>query len=117
MTKLSTKKLCDIVLRIYLTLALASFSFERYRFEENYFSFSIDTVSLNDSKVNSMVFPGGSVVKNPPANAGDSDLIPGSGRPAQERNDNPFQYSCLGNPVDRGVWWATVHGVAESDTT
>jgi len=103
MTKLNIKKLCAIVLRIYLTLALATFSFERYRFEENYFSFSMDTVSLNDSKVNSMVFPGGSGVKNPPANAGDSDLISGSGRPLQERNGNPFQYPCLGNPVDRGV--------------
>ena len=100
MTKLNIKKFCDIVLRIYLTLALATFSFERYRFEENYFSFSMDTVSLNDSKVNSMVFPGGSVVKNPPADAGDPDLIPGSGRSPQERNGNLFQYSCLGNPMD-----------------
>ena len=46
----------------------------------------------------------------------DMDLIPGSGRSPGKGNDNPLQYSCLGNPRDRGAWWATVHGVAkESD--
>ena len=58
-------------------------------------------------------FPGGSVVKNLPANAGDTDLIAGSGRAPGERNDNPPQYSCLGNPIDRGAWQATVHRVAK----
>ena len=59
-----------------------------------------------------------SVVKNLPANAGDAGLIPGSERCPGEGNDNPLQYSCLGNPMDRGAWWATVHGVTkESDTT
>ena len=66
-------------------------------------------------------FPGGTVVKNSPSNAGDigdAVLTPGSGRSPGERNGNPFQYSCLGNPRDRGAWWATVHGVKrESDTT
>ena len=62
-------------------------------------------------------FPGGSVVKNPPANAGDTDSIPGAGRSPGEGNGNPLQYSCLENPMDRGAWWATVHGVTESDTT
>ena len=62
-------------------------------------------------------FSGCSVVKNLPFNVGDVDLIPGSGRSPGEGNGNPFQYSCLGNPMDRGVWWATVHGVTESDTT
>ena len=49
-------------------------------------------------------FPGGSVVKNPPANTGDVGSILGSGRLPEEGNGNPFQYSCLGNPMDRGVW-------------
>ena len=56
-------------------------------------------------------------VKNPPANARNTGLIPGSGRSPGGGNGNPFQYSCLGNSTDRGAWWATVHGVAESDTT
>ena len=65
-----------------------------------------------------MGFPSGSVVKNPPANAGDTGSIPGSGRSPGEGNGNPLQYSCLGNPMDRGAWQATVHGVAkELDTT
>ena len=46
-------------------------------------------------------FPGGSVLKNPPTNAGDAGSIPGSGRSPGEGNDNPVQYSCLGNPMDR----------------
>ena len=58
------------------------------------------------------------MVKNPPANTGDTCSIPGSGRSPGEGNDNPLQYSCLGNPMDRGAWWATVHGVAKGlDTT
>ena len=43
-------------------------------------------------------------------------LIPGSGRSPGEGHGNPFQYSCLENPMDRGAWWATVHGVAKSQT-
>ena len=60
------------------------------------------------------------VVKNPLANAGDltdKGSIPGSGRSPGEGNGNPLQFSCLENPIDRGAWQATVHGVAESDTT
>ena len=57
-----------------------------------------------------MGFPSGSVVKNLPANVGDVDLIPGEG------NGNPLQYSCLENPMDRGAWWAMIHGVAKSQT-
>ena len=62
-----------------------------------------------------MGFPGGSVVKNPPANAGDTrnrDSIPGLARSPGEGNSNPLQYSCLENPVDRGACRTTVHGVA-----
>ena len=62
-------------------------------------------------------FPGGSVVKNPPANAGDEDLIPGLGRSPGGGNGNPLQYSCLGNSMDRGPWWATVYEVKELDMT
>ena len=59
-----------------------------------------------------------SVVKNPPANAGDEDVgsIPGSGRSSGGGRGNPLQYSCLENPMDRGAWRAVVHGVAESQT-
>ena len=57
--------------------------------------------------------PDVSVVKMPLAHAGDAGLIPGSGRSLGERNGNPLQYSCLGSPMDRGAWQATVHGVAK----
>ena len=89
-------------------------------------------------------FPGGSEVKASACNAGDPGSIPGlgrslwlsskdsacspgdvgdavailgSGRSPTKGNSNPLQYSCLGNPMDRGTWWVTVHGVAKSDTT
>ena len=61
-------------------------------------------------------FPGGPMVKNLPANAGDVGLIPGSGRSPGGGNGNLLQYSCLENPMDRGAWWATVHGVTKSWT-
>ena len=67
-----------------------------------------------------MGFPGGSVVKNLPAYnkgaAGDEGLIPGVGRAPGGGQSNPLQYSCLENPMDRGAWRATVHGVAKSQT-
>ena len=57
-------------------------------------------------------FPGGSDGKESAHNAGDLGSIPGLGRYLEERNGNPFQYSCLENPMDRGVWWAIIHRVA-----
>ena len=61
-------------------------------------------------------FPGGSEVKDSACNAGDLGSIPGLGRSPGEGNGNPLQYSCLENPMDGGTWWATVHGVAKSQT-
>ena len=61
-----------------------------------------------------MGFPGGSDSKESDCNTGDLSLIPGSGRFPGEGNGNPFQYSSLENPMDRGVWRAMVHGVAKS---
>ena len=59
-------------------------------------------------------FPYSSVDKESACNAGDPGLIPGSGRSPGEGNGNPLQYSCLGNAMDRGAWWATVHRVART---
>ena len=72
-----------------------------------------------DAKMTSRGFPSGSVVKNPPANEGDSGdggLIPGLGRSLGGGNGNPLQYSCLRNPTDRGAWQATVYRVTKSWT-
>ena len=59
------------------------------------------------------IFSGGSVVKNPPVSVGDSGSVLGLGRSPGKGNGNPLQYSCLGKPMDRGAWWATVHGVTK----
>ena len=61
-------------------------------------------------------FPGGSVVKNSPVNAGDTGSIPRLGRSPEGGNGNLHQYFCLENSMDRGAWWATVHGVTKSWT-
>ena len=66
-----------------------------------------------------MGFTGATVVKNLSANAGDSrnlGLIPGLGISPGEGNSNPLQYSCLKNPMDRGAWWAAVHGLTKTWT-
>ena len=63
-----------------------------------------------------MGFPGGSEVKASACNGGDLGLIPGLVRSPEEGNGNPLQYSCLENSMERGAWWAIVHGVEESDT-
>ena len=63
-----------------------------------------------------MGFPGGSVVKNPPASVGEMCWIPGSGKSPGKGNGNPLHYPCLGNPMDRGAWEATAHQVMTSHT-
>ena len=60
--------------------------------------------------------PSGSASKVPAYNVEDPSLIPGSGRSPGEGNGNPFWYSCLENSMDRGAFWATVHGIAKSQT-
>ena len=79
----------------------------------------IDLNKIGNDFLNMMGFSGGALVKKPLANAEDTrskSLISGSGRSSGEGNSNPFQYSCLENLMERGVWWATVHGVAKSWT-
>ena len=61
-------------------------------------------------------FPGSSDSKASACNAGDPGSIPGSGLSPGEGNGNPLQYSCLEKPMDRGAWWATIHGAAKSKT-
>ena len=89
---------------MYTFLILVDFSFKNFELNPN---------------TSECGFPGGSVVKNMPVNtgdAGDSGLIPESGRSPGGGNSSPLQYSCLGNATDRGIWWAIVHGVAKSRT-
>ena len=64
---------------------------------------------------NFMSFPDGPVIESPPANAGDMGSVPGSGRSPGDGIGNPLQY-CLGNPMHKGAWQATVHGAAKSQT-
>ena len=71
--------------------------------------FFVDKYLLHAINIYCPNFPGGTVVKNLPANAGDTDLLLGLRRSPGERNGNPLQYSCLENPMDPGDWWATVH--------
>ena len=73
----------------------------------------LNLVKLEHAAKSTPGFPGGSVVENLPANAGDMGSIPVSGRSPREVNSNSLQYSCLGNPMDRGAWWAIVHGVTK----
>ena len=61
-------------------------------------------------------FPGGSDGKESACNVGDPGSIPGSGRSPGDKNGDPPQYFCLENSMGRGAWWATIHGVAESQT-
>ena len=79
----------------------------------------VNSVPISCTLTKHLGLSGGSVIKNPPANSGDArvaDSIPGSGRSPRGGNGHPFQYSCLENPRDRGTCWATVPGVAKSQT-
>ena len=71
---------------------------------------------INGNLMSTSGFPGGSEVKASARNAGDPGSIPGMGRSPGEGNGDPLQCSCLENPMDRGAWWATVHGVTKSRT-
>ena len=73
-------------------------------------------ISKKEVPMENLRLPDGSLAKNPPAKAGYLDSMPGSGRSRGEGNGNLLQYSCLGNPLDRGAWQA-VHGVTELDRT
>ena len=68
------------------------------------------------SLISNLGFPGGAVVQIPPASAAEMGLIPGLGRSPGGGNDNLFQQSFLGNPTDRGDWWAIVYKVAKNQT-
>ena len=74
-------------------------------------------LTVTDSLQSQWGFPSGSVVENLPANTGDTGSVPGLGRSPGGGNGNPLQYSCLENPMGRGAWQATVHGISESNTT
>ena len=82
----------------------------------HYYAFThlFDKYLLRACEVAVLGFPGGSGVVNLPVNAGDPGLILGLGRSPGEGSGNPLQYSHLDNPMDRGAWQATVHGVAKS---
>ena len=84
-------------------------------FKFMHFQMSLGTPPLSYMG-NHVYFPGGSDSKAADYNVGDPGSIPGVGRSSGEGNDNPLQYSCLENPMDGGMWWATVHGVAKSLT-
>ena len=73
-------------------------------------------LALFGSSLKPQGFHGGSDNKESACNVGDPGLIPGLGRSPGERNGNPLQYSCWENSMDRGAWWATVHGEAKSRT-
>ena len=84
----------------------------RYPCSFNHFFLPLTVIALLFSKI----FPDGSDGKESACNAEDLGSIPGLGRSPGGGNGNPLQYSCLGNPMDRGAWWAIVHGVEKSPT-
>ena len=74
-------------------------------------------VAVGEGSMPILGFSGDSDAKESACKVGDPGSVPGSGRSSGEGNGYPLQYSCMENPMDRGAWWAIVHGVAESDTT
>ena len=76
----------------------------------------IITTNTYKGLYNAKSFPSESDSKESACNSGDSGSIPGLGRSPGEGNDYPLPYSCLKNPMDRGAWWAIVHGVTKSRT-
>ena len=78
--------------------------------------FASISLTILSTQYHELGYLGSSMVNNLPANAGDTGSIPGLGKSPEEGNDYPFQYSCLGNPMDREAWWATVCGVTKSWT-
>ena len=75
----------------------------------------VHRVSKSQTQLNDFHFSG-SDIKESACNVGDPGSVPGLGRSPGEGNGNPHQYSCQENPMDRGVWWATVHGITKSQT-
>ena len=76
----------------------------------------LSNVEVRGAEFRNVCFPGGSDGRESACPAGDMDSISGLGRCPGGGNDNPLHYSRLGNPIDRGAWWATVHGVAKRQT-
>ena len=89
------------------------YEFLNFLFKIHCYLFTMKYLSPGHQWQKSYLSTGGAVVKNPPANAGDVGLIPGSGRSPGRRNSNSLQYSCLENPMDRGAWRGIVHGAAK----
>ena len=88
---------------VYVSVPISQLFGCIYKFKLYFLYFSNNHISPSDSEESA-------------CNAGNSGSIPGLGRSPGEGNGNPLQYSCLGSPMDRGAWWATVHGVAENQT-
>ena len=93
---------------MYQTEVSISIALKKKRRKGSGRNLKVNLMGKKSNVTNDRGFPGGSAVKNPPANAGDMGLIPGLGRFPGEGNGNPVRYSCLGNSMDRGDWWVTV---------
>ena len=113
---------CLILLSIFSYASCPLAHLRRNVYSDPFSIFKFDHLSVAEFKSSLYILvirpilglQGGSVVKNLLVNAGDTGSIPGSGRSSGGGNGSPLQYSCLGNPIDREAWWATVHGVTKS---